>query len=211
MAKFTKVVRTVWMVSAIGALTACEPEVAPPPPPPPAPAAFQIGGSVSGLGGSGLVLQLNGAADLPISASGNFRFPKRLAKGSTYNVTVKSSPASPVKQTCTVSQGSGTVASAAVTNIAVTCTTNTYAVGGTVSGLSGKGLVLQLNGTNDYPISKNGKFIFPDVRLPDGSDYSVAIKSSPARLICKVEPVSAAFDTDTLNIVAVTCSRTGRR
>lgn len=210
MAKFTRAVHTALMASVIGGLAACEPEVAAPPPPPP-PTSFAVGGSVSGLIGSGLVLQLNGAADLAVSADGNFRFPK-LAKGKPYNVTVKSSPSSPVKQTCTVSQGSGTVGGAAVNNIAVACTTNTYAVGGTVSGLSGKGLVLQLNGANDYPIGKNGKFIFPGVRLPDGSDYSVAIKATPAKRTCKIEPVTAAFDTDTLNIVAITCSRTrGRR
>lgn len=211
MAKFTRTVRTALIVTMISGLTACgEAEVAPPPPPPP-PTNFNVGGSVSGLSGSGLVLQLNGATDLPISANGNFHFPKPLAKGSAYAVTVKSSPSSPVKQTCTVNQGSGTVGGAAVNNIAVTCTTNAFAVGGTVSGLSGKGLVLQLNGANDLAVEKNGKFIFTGTRLPDGSDYSVAIKTMPARQKCVIKPVSAAFDKDTLNIVSVTCTRKGSR
>ncbi|HEU0188899.1 MAG TPA: hypothetical protein VFQ97_02775 [Gallionella sp.] len=214
MAKFTQTVRAVLTVTIIAGLGACgESEKAPPPvktPPPPMPTAFTVGGSVSGLAGSGLVLQLNGATDLPVSASGNFHFPKPLAKGSAYTITVKSSPTSPVKQTCTVSQGSGTVAGAAVNNIAVTCTTNTFAVGGTVSGLSGKGLVLQLNGANDLMVEKNGKYIFPGARLPDGSDYSVAIKTMPARQKCLIKSVSAAFDKDTLNIVSVTCSKKGR-
>jgi hypothetical protein len=74
-----------------------------------------------------------------------------------------------------------------------------------------KGLVLQINGANDLAIAKNGKFIFPGVRLPDGSDYSVAIKTTPARWTCLIKPASAAFDTDTLNIAAVTCSRKSRR
>lgn len=207
MAKLTQAVRMALMVTMAGGLTACgETEVVPPPPPPP-PTKFTVGGSVTGLVGSGLVLQLNGADDLPVGANGNFNFPKPLAKGGAYAVTVKSLPSSPVKQTCAVDQGSGTVAGAAVKNIAVTCTTNTFAVGGTVSGLSGKGLVLQLNGTNALAISKNGKFIFPEVRLQDGSDYSVAIKTMPARQKCLIKPISAAFDRDTLNIVAVTCSK----
>lgn len=214
MAKFTQTVRAVLTATMIAGLAACgESEKAPPvtTPLPPPPSAFTVGGSVSGLPGSGLVLQLNGATDLPVSANGNFHFPKSLAKGSAYTVTVKSSPSSPVKQTCTVNQGSGTVAGAAVNNIAVTCTTNTFAVGGTVSGLSGKGLVLQLNGANDLAVAKNGKYIFPGVRLPDGSDYSVAIKTMPARQKCLIKPISAAFDKDTLNIVSVTCSKKGRR
>lgn len=213
MAMFTQAARAVLTVTMIAGLGACgESEKAPPPvTAPPPPTAFTVGGSVAGLAGSGLVLQLNGTTDLPVSASGNFHFLKPLAKGSTYTVTVKSSPASPVKQTCTVNQGSGTVSGAAVNNIAVTCITSTFAVGGTVSGLSGKGLVLQLNGANDLAVEKNGNYIFPGVRLPDGSDYSVAIKTMPARQKCLIKPTSAAFDKDTLNIVSVTCAKKGRR
>ena len=213
MAMFTQTVRAVLIVTLISGLVACnESEKAPPPvAAPPAPAMLTVGGSVSGLPGSGLVLQLNGASDLAISASGNFHFPKPLSKGNPYIVTVKASPSAPIKQTCTVSQGSGTIAVAAVNNIAVTCITNTFAVGGTVSGLSGKGLVLKLNGANELAVAKNGKFIFPGVRLPDGSDYSVAIKTMPTKQKCLIKPVSAAFDSDTLNIVSVTCPKKGQR
>lgn len=204
MAKFTQAVRAVWMVAVIAGLAGCnEGEKAPV-------TALTVGGSVSGLSGSGLVLQLNGTNELAVSANGKFNFPHALAKGSAYAVTVKASPSTPVKQTCTVSQGSGSIAGAAVNNVTVACTTDSYAIGGTVSGLSGKGLVLQINGANDLAIAGNGNFIFPGIRLPDGSDYSVAIKTTPARLKCEIKPVSAAFDKDTLNIAAVTCSRKGR-
>ncbi len=214
MAKFTQTVRAVLMVATVAGLTGCDMfEKAPPPPPPPSPppAPLTIGGSVAGLSGSGLVLQLNGANDLAVSAAGKFNFAKAQAKGSAYAVTVKSSPATPVKQTCTVSQGSGSISGVPINNITVTCTTNTFAVGGTVSKLSGKGLVLQLNGANDLAIAKNGKFIFSGIRLPDGSDYNVAIKSSPAKQMCVIKPINAAFDNDTLNIVSVTCGKKGHR
>jgi hypothetical protein len=211
MAKFTQTVRAVLMVAMIAGLAGCDKsEKAPPAATLPA-ATLTVGGSVSGLSGGGLVLQLNGANDLAVSANGKFNFPNALAKGSAYAVTVKASPSAPVKQTCTVGQGSGSIAGAAVNNVAVACTTNSFAVGGTVSGLSGKGLVLQLNGANDLAIASNGNFIFPGVRLPDGSDYSVAVKTTPARQMCTIKPISAAFDNDTLNIVSVTCSKKGRR
>jgi hypothetical protein len=212
MAKIMQTVCTVLMGAMIAGLAGCDnSEKTPPPPPPPKPTAFSIGGSVSGLPGSGLVLQLNGANDLVVSANGRFGFPKPLTKGSAYSVTVKSSPSSPVKQTCKVDKGSGNITGAAVNNITITCVTNTYAVGGTVAGLSGKGLVLRLNGANDQAIASNGKFIFSGIRLPDGSDYNVAIRTTPARQKCKIKPINAAFDTDTLNIVSVTCSKKGRR
>ena len=206
MAKLIQAAGTVLMVSVIVALAGCGESAKAPPPA----AALTVGGSVSGLAGNGLLLQLNGANDLAVNVNGKFNFANVLAKGSSYTVTVKASPSSPVRQTCKVSQGSGSIASTPINNIVITCTTKSLAVGGTVSGLVGKGLVLQLNGANDLSIEKNGNFIFPDMRLPDGSDYHVAIKAAPARQACEIKPISAAFDTDTLNIVAVKCSKKGR-
>jgi hypothetical protein len=209
MAKFTQTLGGVWIVSLIAGLAGCnESEKVPAPLPA---VHLTVGGSVSGLSGSELILQLNGANDLAVSANGKFNFPNTLTKGSAYAVTVKVAPTKPLKQACSVVQGNGSIAGAAVNNVIVTCTTNSYGVGGTVSGLSGKGLVLQLNGANDLAIANNGNFIFPDIRLPDGSDYSVAIKTAPAKLKCEIKPASAAFDRDTLNIAAVTCSKKGRR
>jgi hypothetical protein len=211
MAKIMQMLCAVLIGTTIAGLAGCDKsEKAPPAAVAPPTPALTVGGSVSGLPGSGLILQLNGANDLAVSANGNFKFPKALAKGSAYSVTVKSSPSSPIKQTCTVGQGNGNITGAPVNNIVVTCVTKSYAVGGTVSGLSGKGLVLQLNGANEQAIAGNGKFVFPGIRLPDGSDYSVAIKTTPAGQKCIIKPINGAFDTDTLNIVSVTCSKKGR-
>jgi 6-phosphogluconolactonase (cycloisomerase 2 family) len=73
------------------------------------------------LTGSGLVLQDDGGGDLTIAADGNFAFAPALAPGATYNVTVKSQPTVP-GQTCAVANGTGTVATANVSNVTVTCT-----------------------------------------------------------------------------------------
>ena len=106
------------------------------------PPTYAVGGTVTGLSGSGLVLQNGGGADLPISASGAFTFAIRMPSGTSYTVTVKSSPTSP-PQVCTVADGVGTIAATDVTNVTVTCE-NGFTIGGTVSGLQGSGLVLQL-------------------------------------------------------------------
>jgi hypothetical protein len=206
MAKFAQTEHKIWMIAVIASLAGCgESEQAPPAPPAP----LTVGGTVSGLAGRGLILQLNGANDLSVNTNGKFNFPRALSKGNTYAVTVRTSPASPVKQICTVNQGSGSIDAAAIKSVTVVCTTSSFAVGGTVSRLSGKGLVLQLNGANDLAIAKNGNFIFPNVRLPDGSDYSVSIKSLPAKQKCEIKTINIAPDNDTLNIVAVTCSKNG--
>ncbi len=212
MTKFTQTERAVIVATLIAGLFGCGEKEKAAPPPPPLPPALTVGGTASGLAGGELVLQLNGADDLSVKANGKFKFSKPLKKGATYTVTVKSSPAMPVKQTCTVSQGSGSIAGAAISNVAVNCTTNSYAVGGTVSGLAAKskGLVLELKGMKEVEVTKNGNFVFPDTRLPDGSDYNVAIKKTPAGQTCQIEAIAVAPDSDTLNIVAVTCKK-GRK
>ncbi len=82
---------------------------------------YTIGGTVSGLSGTGLVLQNNGGNNLSVTTNGNFTFSTAIASGSTYNVTVLTQPSSPA-QTCTVTDGTGT-ASANVVDVGVACTT----------------------------------------------------------------------------------------
>ena len=78
-----------------------------------------IGVQVTGLVGK-LVLQNNGGDDLTLLANGTFLFANPVEKDASYAVTILMQPAGP---TCTVSNGSGT-ATADVTNISVTCTTD---------------------------------------------------------------------------------------
>lgn len=84
---------------------------------------YTLGGSVSGLTGTGLVLQDNGGSSLAVPANATtFAFPSPISPGQAYSVTVSTQPTSP-SQYCTVTNGSGTMASAAVSNVAVNCVT----------------------------------------------------------------------------------------
>src|SRR5690606_29634091 len=104
-----------------------------------------IGGTVSGLLGTGLVLQINGGDELAISGNGPFTFPVALASGALYSITIASDPANP-QQSCTISNASGAIGDTDVTQIAVSCSTVGHRVGGRVRGLAGSALVLTLNG-----------------------------------------------------------------
>ena len=86
---------------------------------------YTIGGSVTGLTGSGLVLQVNGGSDLEVSAPGAFTFGIALGAGTAYSVTVKTEPSSP-GQTCTVTNGSGSVGNANVTDVTVACASTPF-------------------------------------------------------------------------------------
>jgi len=78
---------------------------------------YSVGGSVAGLS-SQVTLANNGADFLTITANGAFTLPTAMPTGGTFNVTVNTQP---LGQTCVVSNGTGTVAAANVTNVAVTC------------------------------------------------------------------------------------------
>jgi len=91
-----------------------------PGPPPPA-LTYTIGGTVTGLRGSGLALQ-NGNIHLPVAGDGAFTFPDKLTSGTSYSVLVQTQPSSPT-QVCTIVNGGGSIAATNVTNIAVTCET----------------------------------------------------------------------------------------
>lgn len=81
---------------------------------------FTVGGTVSGLEGSGLVLQNNGGDDLTIAADGAFIFAAAFENGSSYEVTILTQPASP-NQICSVTDGSGTLTGADVDDVIVEC------------------------------------------------------------------------------------------
>jgi hypothetical protein len=78
---------------------------------------FTVGGAITGLLGTGLVLQNNAGNDLAVVAGATtFSFP--VASGSAYAVSVKTQPTSP-SQVCAISNASGTVTTANVVNVNV--------------------------------------------------------------------------------------------
>jgi hypothetical protein len=89
------------------------------------PTTYTIGGALSGLAsGASIVLQNNGGGNLTRSANGAFTFATAITSGALYDVTVLTQPAS---QSCSVSNGSGTIGSANVTNVGITCQSNATA------------------------------------------------------------------------------------
>lgn len=166
---------------------------------------FSVGGTVTGLMGTGLVLQNNGGDDLSIAADGVFQFDTEVADGESFEVTVISQP-SDLSQTCSVSNGSGVIDAADITDIEVDCVTNSYTVGGQVTGLTGEGLVLGLVGNDDIAIANNGAFEFPNALL-DGSAFEVVVVSQPAGPLqtCSVIDGTGVIDGTDIDAVEVEC------
>lgn len=88
---------------------------------PPAQTSFTVGGTVTGLAGSGLTIA-NLSRSQPITANGSFQLDAPLPTGSIYRIQVTAQPQNP-RQACTVSNGEGTVAGANVTDVQIDCVT----------------------------------------------------------------------------------------
>src|ERR1700690_2791390 len=85
---------------------------------------------------------------------------------------------------------------------------HTYTIGGTVTGLSGPGLVLQNGGGDDLPISASGAFTFA-TRMPSSTSYAVIVKSSPTSPMqaCLVPDGVGTIAAKNVTNVSVTCER----
>jgi hypothetical protein len=145
---------------------------------------YSIGATVVGLKGSGFVLQDMSGALINVAANGGtsqkVSFPVKVPTGTVFDVSVKTQPSTPT-QLCEVTGGKGSVVAADVDSITVNCT-DQYTVGGTVTGLAGKDLVLENNGAADtVTVNANGTFAFPKPLAP-GASYAVTIKTNPTDL-----------------------------
>jgi hypothetical protein len=172
--------------------------------------AYAIGGTVSGLSGTGLMLQDNGGNSLPVSAGAtSFAFTANVASGGNYSVTVASQPSSPW-QTCVPTSASGAVGNANVTSVKITCTMNTYTIGGTISGLSGTGLTLQDNGGNNLPVSAGTTGFAFTTSIASGSNYNVTVSSQPSNpsQICALTNASGPVTSANITSIQVTCINT---
>ena len=167
-----------------------------------APATYSVGGSVAGLVTAGLVLA-NGSdtANLAAGATG-FTFATALATGSTYAVTVQTQPAN---ATCAVSGGSGTVSTAAVTSVAVTCTPLAFTVGGSVTGLAAAGLVLA-NGTDTAAVAAGATGFTLPTAVAQGAAYTVTVQTQPAGKHCSLTNSTGTIAGANVTNVAVACA-----
>lgn len=168
---------------------------------------YTIGGTVTNLAGSGLVLADNTSDTLTITGTGTVTFTFKMSVSGAYNVTVVTQPTNPA-QTCMVTGGSGT-ATANVTTVAVTCATNavTATIGGTLSGLAtGDSVILEDNGGDALTLTANGTFTFKTPVTGPTDAYAVTVNTQPTtpNQICTVANGSGTASANVTN-VTVSC------
>nr|WP_232227819.1 LamG-like jellyroll fold domain-containing protein [Leptospira wolbachii] len=157
------------------------------------PNVYTVSGTISTLtipfGINTFVLQNNLGDDLTIAGNGTFTFNTAIPTGSNYSVTVLSNPQNPW-QTCAVTDGTGTIASTAIINVAIACTVNQYAMSGNItstvplpSGLTVTNGIDTINvpgGATTTPIS----FTTP---IASGTNYDITITAEPPGHVCAIQ------------------------
>jgi len=142
-----------------------------------------LSGSISGLGGkSGLEIynKPTGEKLTILSTDTTFSFTKLLAVDEQFDVEIATQPTGAV---CTASANSGAASVYTVYYVVISCVVNPYTLGGTVTGLDTKGLVLA-NGADIVavlpPATAGGtaSFTFP-TKVGNGSPYGVTVLSQP--------------------------------
>ncbi|MDP7499108.1 MAG: hypothetical protein QGH50_06670 [SAR324 cluster bacterium] len=164
--------------------------------------------NVSGLGGIIIVSSRGGNGNvynkseaMAVTSNGTHNF-SGIPSGTSYNVTILQQP---LYQTCTVSNGSGTLNGNQT--VAISCD-GTVTIGGKVYGLNGT-ITLQNNAGNDLTISSNGNFVFTD-NLSMGSSYLVTVASQPANGPTCTPNNNSGVATDNITSVEIICSQTLR-
>ncbi len=111
--------------------------------------------------------------------------------GSAYNVTIAAQPQTP-DQTCTVTNGSGTIGSSDIADVVVDCPyPPAYAVGGTITGMTGTGLDLTYFAPNlgvrwASAAITNNSFVFAasDTSAINGTTFSISVRVQPTGQTC---------------------------
>jgi hypothetical protein len=164
---------------------------------------FRLGGSVSGLGADdAAILRLTAdggvSEDLFLLDNGTFNFQTGLTSGQSYTVALI--PPQPPGKTCTLSNGSGVMGPADVTNLSVSCTAVVNVLSCPASDGAGVG-GLHFTGTVTHSgLTLIGSATVPSVSLTYGVTYSnPALPSSSvtAPLRINLWAVSASFDGST--------------
>ena len=173
---------------------------------------YTIGGSVTinaptgvSLSDQGMVLMNSGNGDTYTftSNAASFTMPKSMPYEATYNIAVTTQPTGLI---CSMSNGAGTMPASNVTNVLVTCSDQTYTLGGTIAGLgSASGLVLTNEGTDRTTILANAMTFTMNTAVPYGAPYSVAVQSTPPNVSCSISNGTGTMPAANVTNVAVSC------
>ncbi|WEF31632.1 hypothetical protein [Pseudoduganella chitinolytica] len=165
--------------------------------------------TVTGLSKPGLVLKsgdqtitVNGSAGAPTITP---TFPNLIEEDSTIDVQIQTQPTA---AKCDVDPKTIGLKANYYTarQVVVTCKTFSYTLGGTVSGLTADGLILN-NGPVQKAIPAGSTGFTFDTPVDDGANYGVTVLQNPAGLVCSVANNAGTMPSGPVNNIVVTCNK----
>lgn len=175
---------------------------------------LQIGMQLSGVTKAGLQISNKGGAAVSVPPGIAFVFPDLVPVDSDYDITVVAQPPNTDPHSCTVLNGKGNTGAASPPFIAITCVVTTYALGGTVSGLTGTGLVVN-NGSQSVTIPKDATTFSMSApttanpklgQVPEGVPYGLTILTQPAGNTCTIAKPAGIMPAAAVNDIAISCT-----
>lgn len=167
---------------------------------------LSIGGQVTGLNSGNVSLQLNGLETLTLSSNQSFKFTTQMNASDSYTVAISSNTTG---QTCSVSNGSGTIQSSSVKNVTIICLDGnglppTYTVGGQLTGLESGSISISLNDSETLTLNNDQSFTFSTEFDALGS-YLVAITENTSSKECSITNESGTIQVSDINNVTINC------
>ncbi|MRX10359.1 hypothetical protein GJ697_21220 [Pseudoduganella sp. FT25W] len=157
----------------------------------------------------GMVLVNNGNGEKLTIEPGatSFIFTKLLATDEKFDVQIATPPTGAACTPISDTANTGTASVYTVYYLGFTCKFNPYILGGTVTGLTGTGLVLA-NGADTTAVLANGgadvKFTFP-TKVANHAQYGVSVLTQPAGQTCTVDsalnPGTMPADSNQLGLI----------
>ncbi|MGZ3181199.1 MAG: hypothetical protein ACXU8N_02060 [Telluria sp.] len=160
-----------------------------------------IGGGISGYTTSGLVLinkDNNDTFAVP-AGSQSFAMPKLISNDEHFDIEVQTQPTG---ATCDLLNNKGTAGAYSVSSVSVVCKPILHTLTGTISGLTGTGLIL-INGSDKQTITTNGPFAM--AKVGETFPYAVLVYQQPSGQTCTVTNGVGTVGTTDISNLLVNC------
>lgn len=162
--------------------------------------------NISGLTKDGLILA-NGSENLTVPAYTTIaQFTKLVNADDTYDIRIQQQP---THANCVLKNNKQKANVYTVVQPQVICTTDSYAFGGTITGLTGTGLVL-VNGSDQVavlpPATPGATVSFQfATKVADGAAFGVTVLAQPSGQVCTVANNTGTMPSGPYNNLVVTC------
>ncbi|MDQ1829817.1 hypothetical protein [Massilia scottii] len=174
---------------------------------------MQLGGTVTNVTVSGLVLQNKGGPDLKVEPDATgFVFPDLIATNTEFDITVKSPPSN---ATCSVENGKGKSSVYGVGRIIVRCTLIPHDLKGKITGLTSGPLVI-INGDHRLSIpANNTEFNMTQLaenkkdklgQVGETVAYGVSVLQQPPGLTCRIDNAVGTMGKADVDNILITCN-----